>query len=101
MVCRADAAMKPLPSAPLTREDKLIWLGINVPLNKKHFGYHYSKAYFASDRRDAELMHSIQRCRKSLGIADLRPMGWFAADAEFAPVPLPDLRSGVRQVDCA
>lgn len=56
MVCRADAAMKPLPSAPLTREDKLIWLGINVPLNKKHFGYHYSKAYFASDRRDAELM---------------------------------------------
>lgn len=52
--------MKPLPSAPLTREDKLIWLGINVPLNKKHFGYHYSKAYFASDRRDAELMFKAQ-----------------------------------------
>jgi len=47
-----------LESAPLTREDRLIWLNINFPLGKKA-GLKKSPAYLAADRRDADLMLAI------------------------------------------
>lgn len=77
------------PAITFTEEDRLIWREIEW----YSIGTDGMYAYRAAGRRDAELMYSIQRCRKSLGLGDPRPMGWFQASGEFAPVPLPDLRS--------
>jgi hypothetical protein len=54
--------------APPTREDRLHWLHINVPLGEKRWaGPYLSDLYHSSDRRDANLMLDVQ-CMRSRGI---------------------------------
>ena len=46
-----------IPSLP-TREDRVIWLRLNLPLNRPTPKIMVGAAYHDSDRRDAELMHT-------------------------------------------
>jgi hypothetical protein len=51
-------------SAVLTRDDTKIWLNINLPMRRKAPHPLPSRAYFESDRRDAELMLDRERFRQ-------------------------------------
>lgn len=53
--------MSPRPSAPLTREDRLIWLRINLPLGKPAPKYMMIDLYCPADRCDAALMLYAQQ----------------------------------------
>ncbi len=49
-----------IPALP-TREDRLIWLNINLPLLRPHSQRMFcSAAYMEADRRDAHLMFTAQ-----------------------------------------
>jgi hypothetical protein len=71
--------VKPLPRAPLTKEDRLIWLRINIPLNRPPRNP-LTPAYFLADRRDAALMLFAQQIARygpsAIEISGIRVRGW-------------------------
>jgi hypothetical protein len=55
-----------IPSLP-TKEDRLIWLRINLPLLRPHSRIMPSAAYHEADRRDAEQMLGLVLDKRAFG----------------------------------
>lgn len=84
------------PPVPFTREDKLIWLQINIPLNRPPLPCKPLEGYRRSDRRDADLMWARER-EKAIEVvcpwAQYRrqwfPTSWGIADGPRLNPPFP------------
>jgi hypothetical protein len=72
--------MKPLHSAPLTKEDTHIWLRINLPLRKPAPRPLLMVAYLEADRRAAALMLGWRRFRHLTREPMHAPNVWWLRD---------------------
>lgn len=68
-----------IPSLP-TREDRLIWMRLNLPLGKPVSRVMVSAGYHESDRTDAELMLAWRRVRIFSRKQMHRPNVWWLRD---------------------